>query len=181
MSLFVALALRANHHNSTVSLNHFALIAHGFYRRSNFHTIFSLLISLFCRKQLRLATPRDSAFRQIVRAHFQLNRIPFDDSDIIHTKFTGNIRRDNVTVGKLYLKRCVGQRLDYLSFRFDYVVFGHRCFLRLFYRGWANTASYLLFTALEFLRRLRAPPACFRNAQPTYRPPSPPSSRRLKS
>ena len=68
LSLFMALALGTNYHYSAVSFDYFALIAHRFYRRSNFHFLFSLLISLFV--ELRLATPRDSAFRQIVRAHF---------------------------------------------------------------------------------------------------------------
>ena len=44
LSLFVALALGADNHNSAVSLDNFALIAHRFYRRSNFHCNFSLLI-----------------------------------------------------------------------------------------------------------------------------------------
>ena len=37
LSLFMALALGANYHNSTVSFDNFALIAHRFYRRSYFH------------------------------------------------------------------------------------------------------------------------------------------------
>jgi len=132
LSLFVALALGANYHYSTVSFDYFALIAHRLYRRSYFHYTFSLLIKLFV-VYLRLATPRDSSFRQIVRAHFQFYRIALYDSDVVHTELTGNIRRDGVTVGKLHFERCVGQRFDYLSFRFDYVVFGHRNFLRFFY------------------------------------------------
>jgi len=127
----MALALGTDNHYSAVSFDNFALIAHRFYRRSNFHDIFSLLIKSISSR-LRLASPRDSAFRQIVRAHFQFYRIPFDDTNIVHTKFTGNIRRDDVTVGKLYTERRVGQRFHYLSFRFDYVVFGHRIFLRFF-------------------------------------------------
>ena len=44
LSLFVALALGANHHHSAVSLDHFALIAHRFYRRSYFHFFISLIV-----------------------------------------------------------------------------------------------------------------------------------------
>ena len=49
LSLFMALALGADNHNSTVSFNYFALIAHMLYRRSDFHCIFSLLIKTFRR------------------------------------------------------------------------------------------------------------------------------------
>lgn len=42
----MALALGADDHNSTVSFDNFALIAHRFYRRSDFHFLFSLLIKL---------------------------------------------------------------------------------------------------------------------------------------
>ena len=62
LSLLVALALGADNHYSTVSFDNFALIAHRFYRRSDFHCIFSLLIKLFA-VLLRLATPSDPAFR----------------------------------------------------------------------------------------------------------------------
>ena len=98
----MALALGADNHYSAVSFDNFALIAHRFYRRSDFHCIFSLLIKLLQPHCLRLATPRDSAFRQIVRTHFQFHGIAFDDSNIVHTKFTGNICCDSVTVGKLH-------------------------------------------------------------------------------
>lgn len=50
LSLFVALTLGADNHNSAVSLDNFALIAHRFYRRSNFHCIFSLLIKILRRR-----------------------------------------------------------------------------------------------------------------------------------
>ena len=43
----MALALGADYHYSAVSFDNFALVAHRFYRRSNFHFSFSLLIKLF--------------------------------------------------------------------------------------------------------------------------------------
>ena len=157
LSLLMALALGADDHNSAVSLDYFALVAHRFYRRSDFHCIFSLLIKLFyvvCF--LRLATPRDPAFRQIVRAHFQFYRIALDDPDIVHSKLTGNIRRDSVTVGKLYLEGRVRQRFDNLSFRFDYVVFGHRNFLRIFYRRGATRRPHF-FIVLAYSVSISTP------------------------
>ena len=45
LSLFVALALGADHHHSAVSLDNFALIAHRFYGRSDFHSFFLLVYS----------------------------------------------------------------------------------------------------------------------------------------
>ena len=145
LSLLVALVLGTNNHYSTVSFNNFALIAHRFYRRSNFHCFFSLFNKLFSVVLLRLATPRDSAFRQIIRTHFQFYRITFNDSNVIHSKLTGNIRRDGVTVGKLYLEGCIGQRFDDFPFRFDYVVFGHRISLRIFSRA-AFAALFLFYS-----------------------------------
>ena len=38
----MALALGADHHHSAVSFNNFALVAHRFYRRSDFHFYFLL-------------------------------------------------------------------------------------------------------------------------------------------
>ena len=145
----MAFALGTNDHYSTVSFDYFALVAHRFYRRSYFHCNFLLDLKLF-KSLLRLATPRDSAFRQIVRAHFQLYRIAFDDSNEIHTKFTGNIRRDDVTIGKLYLEGCIRQRFDNFTFRFDYVVFGHRNSLRIFF-------VFLLFGVLSYKVRISTP------------------------
>lgn len=177
LSLFVALALGANHHHSAVSLDHFALIAHRFYGRSYFHFIFSLMLLLCAAAfanglhayyalqnnfrpafriltrdvvlpasaarppvgaqsdfslsaELRFAPPGDSSLSQIVGTHFEFYGIAFDDSDIIHAKFSRNIRRDGVTVGKLYFECGVGQRFEHFALRFDYVVFGHKNFLR---------------------------------------------------
>lgn len=132
LSLFVALALGADHHHSAVSLDNFALIAHRFYGRSYFH--FSFLLDFSCmRRALRFAAPRDSSFRQIIRAHFKLHRVAFDDTDIVHAKFAGNVCRDGMPVRKLYFECCVGQRFQHFAFRFDYVVLGHENFLRLIF------------------------------------------------
>jgi len=37
LSLFVVGVFRANYHNSAVSFDNFAFVAHWFYRRSDFH------------------------------------------------------------------------------------------------------------------------------------------------
>ena len=44
LSLFMALTFWTNYHNSAVSFDNFALIAHRFYRRSDFHFFFLLVI-----------------------------------------------------------------------------------------------------------------------------------------
>ncbi len=86
----MALVFRTNNHYSAVSFDYFALVAHGFYRRSDFHFVFSLFYknAFLMGVLLRFASPCDSAFGKIVRTHFQLNRVSFDDTNIVHTKFT---------------------------------------------------------------------------------------------
>ena len=79
-----------------------------------------------------LAAPGDPSLGQIVRAHFQLYVVAFDDPDIVHPKLARNISRDRMTVGKLHLECGVGQRFDHFAFRFDYIVFRHRNSLRFF-------------------------------------------------
>lgn len=76
------------------------------------------------RLSLRFATPRYAPFGQIVRAHFQLNVVAFDYTDIVEAKFAGNIGGYYIAVGKLNLKCCIGQAFDYLAFSLDYVVLG---------------------------------------------------------
>ncbi len=44
LTLFMALVLGTDYHNFAVSLYYFALIAHGFYRRSYFHFFISLIV-----------------------------------------------------------------------------------------------------------------------------------------
>lgn len=83
------------------------------------------------RKKSGLAAPRNPPLRQIVRAHFQLDRVPFDDADIVHSQLSRDVRRDDVPVGKPDFERCVGKRLDDLPFRLDDVVFGHNSYLSL--------------------------------------------------
>lgn len=46
LTLLMALVLGANHHHFAVSFDDFALVAHGLYRRSDFHVCFSLLYVL---------------------------------------------------------------------------------------------------------------------------------------
>ena len=46
LSLFMALVFGANDHNFSVSLDDLALVAHGFYGRSDFHDMFTSLFYL---------------------------------------------------------------------------------------------------------------------------------------
>ena len=43
LSLLMALVFRTDHHDFAVSLDHFALVAHGFDGRSYFHIVTSML------------------------------------------------------------------------------------------------------------------------------------------
>ena len=90
----MVLVFAANNHDFAVSFDNSALVAHRLYRRSYFHDRSPLIQSL-C---LILTAPYDPALGQIVRAHFQLNPVPGNDFDIIHSEFTRNIRRDDMPV-----------------------------------------------------------------------------------
>ena len=97
---------------------------------------------------LVLAPPGDPALGKIVRAHFQLDRIAGHDADIVHPQLAGNVRRDDVPVGKRDFKGRVGQRLHYFTLCFDHIVFGHEFSLRCFSSAACfNAARMLLFSS----------------------------------
>jgi hypothetical protein len=63
----------ADNHYLAVSFDYLAFIAHRFYRRSNFHIVL-----------LMFAAPYDSAFCQIIRAHFDFYLVALDNLNIMH-------------------------------------------------------------------------------------------------
>ena len=74
---------------------------------------------------LVFGTPSNSAFSQIVGADFEFYVVALYNSDLIKAELTRYIRRNDVPVCELNLKRCVWQALNNLAFRLDNVVFGH--------------------------------------------------------
>ena len=120
----MALIFRADDHHFSVSLDDFALIAHGLYGRSDFHRelprcYFGLEMASV------LAAPRDATFGEIVGAHLELHIVALDDADVVHSELPRNIRRDDVPVGEPHFERGIGERFDDFSFGFDDVVLRH--------------------------------------------------------
>ena len=124
LSLLMALIFGADDHNFSVSLDDFALIAHGLYGRSDFHCDY-LDVDFGLKMALVLAPPCDAALGEVVGAHFELYGVALDDADIVHAQFPRDIRRDDVPVGEPYLKGRVGEGLDHSALGFDDVVFRH--------------------------------------------------------
>ena len=76
-----------------------------------------------CRRQLFLfCSPSDSALIEIVYRYLNSDLISRQNSDIVHTKLSRYVSRYYVLVGKLYLEGRVGQRLNYRTFKFDYII-----------------------------------------------------------
>ena len=138
----MALVFRADDHNFSVSLDDLALVAHGLDGRTYFHDDVLLISGIevcsgrsFIQSQHGIATemrsksgfaaPGDAPLRQIVRAHLEFDSVAFDDADIVHSQLSGNVRRDDVPVGKPYFERGVGKSFDDSALCFDDVVFGH--------------------------------------------------------
>ncbi len=131
---FLLMTLHLSHIGFTDGLTFIFL----FLRKNSFARIPRCGMSVYCDRtghsplprQSVFAAPGDPALREIVRAHFQFDHISRDDPDIIHTKFSGNVCRDHMTVGKLHFKRRIRQRLDDFAFGLYNVVFGHKNSLR---------------------------------------------------
>ncbi len=67
-----------------------------------------------------LTAPCYPAARKVIGAHLNRDLISGEDSDEIHTKLSGNMRQDDMTVTDIDLEHGVGQGLydDALSFDF---------------------------------------------------------------
>ena len=72
-----------------------------------------------------LLTEYNPAFGQIVRRHFQSNRIPWKYSDKVQPHFAADMGHDNVSAGYLHLEHGVRQQLFDYAVNPDYIVFGH--------------------------------------------------------
>ena len=103
---------RANNHDFSVTLDNFALVTHGFNRRSNFHTLL----------QLVLVSPNDATFGQIVRADLHFYRIAFDDLDALDAHLSRRVGDDlRAALLKLHSVGLIGQHFYNLSLNLYYV------------------------------------------------------------
>ena len=70
-------------------------------------------------------TENDSAFRQIVRAHFHLYLIAGKNLNIVHTHLTRDVGCDGVTIFELDTEHCIREGLDDRSVLFNCSLFSH--------------------------------------------------------
>ena len=67
-----------------------------------------IVISSVFIKRLGFASPDNSAFRQVVRAHLNLYRITGNDFDVVQSQFARDIRCNRMTVGEFYDELRIG-------------------------------------------------------------------------
>lgn len=107
------LRVLANYHYDALTLDYFAFIANFLYGWFDFH--FTTIPFLFL-------PPCDSSLCEVVHRHLNRYLITGQNPDIIHPQLARYMSGHRMTVGQLYLKGGVGQRLNYRSFKLHYVV-----------------------------------------------------------
>ena len=69
------------------------------------------------------ASPGDSALCRIVDRNLDRYLISEQDLDIVHAELSGDMGGYDHIVRKLYLEGCVGENLNYRTFKLDDIVF----------------------------------------------------------
>ena len=118
MTLLVIWILGADYHNSAVSLDDLAFVAHRFNTGSDFHFeppkvrifYFDLLVAV-----------DNSSLSQVIGRHFDFHLVAFEDSDVVDTQFSAEIREYFVSVVEYYSELGFRQNLNHFAFGFDYV------------------------------------------------------------
>ena len=63
----------------------------------------------------------NSALSQVIGRHFNFNLVAFEDSDVVDTQFSAEIREYFVSVVEYYSELGFRQNLNHFAFGFDYV------------------------------------------------------------
>ena len=105
----------ADNHYFAFSLNDFALFANLLYGWFNLHFITPTL-------SLLLSAPGNASLSEVVNRNLNGNTVTGQNSDIVHTKLTGNMSSHDMPIGKLHLEGGVGQSLNHSTFKFDNVI-----------------------------------------------------------
>ena len=85
-------------------------------------------INLYLPKNLQpvfglFRSPCYAALGQVVWRHLDRDLISRKDTDEVHTKLSGNVGCDQVAVGQLDLKHCIGQCLADDTLNLDHIFF----------------------------------------------------------
>ena len=109
------LGVFADNHYFACSLYDLALFADLLYGWFNLHFITPTLSLLLC-------TPGYASLVEIVNRDLYCYAVTGQNSNIVHTKLSRYVSRDDMLIGKLYFEGSVGQRLNYRTFEFDYII-----------------------------------------------------------
>ena len=74
-------------------------------------------------KYLLLTTPGNPATGQVVGTHLHRDFVTRQNSDKIHSEFSGNMCQNGVAISNIYLECCVGQCLYDGTLDFDHIGF----------------------------------------------------------
>ena len=108
------LGVFADNHDLTLALDDLAFLAHGFYGRSNFHFL-----------NLLFTSPSNPAAGQIVRRHLNRDFVTWENTNVVHPEFTGNVCQNDMAIANIHFEHRVGQSLDDRTLKFDFFVFRH--------------------------------------------------------
>ena len=109
------LGVLADDHDLAFSLYDLALFADLFYGWFNLHFIIPTLSLLLC-------TPSYASLVEIVNGDLHCYAVTGQYSNIVHSKLARYMSRYYVLIGKLYLEGRVGQRLNYRTLKFNYII-----------------------------------------------------------
>ena len=109
------LRIFADDHYLAFSFNDLALFANLFYGWFNLHFIIPTL-------SLLLRSPGYTTLGKIVDRYLYGDLVSRQYSDIVHSKLTGNMSGYDMPIRQLDLEGGVGQRLDYRTFKFNYII-----------------------------------------------------------
>ena len=137
LSLFM-LGVLTDYHDTTLALDNFALFANFLDGWLNLH--FVTIPFLF-------GTPSDAALGQVIDRDLDGYLITGQNPYIVHSELARNMGIYDVSVGKLYLEMCIGQRFQYHSLELYNIILRQK-----------NPSSLIYDTVLK-IRRFRQPSA----------------------
>ena len=79
--------------------------------------------------QSAFRSPGDSALGRVINGDFHRDLIARENADIVHSEFTGNVRRHDHIVRELYLERSVRQSFYDGTFKLNYIILRQMRFL----------------------------------------------------
>ena len=89
--------VRADHHDATVAANDAAIVAHRLNTRTYFHGA----------STDSFVSVGNTASGEVVRSEFHLNLVAWEDADVMHAHFSGDVRKNFMVIVELDLEHGV--------------------------------------------------------------------------